>query len=168
MKFLISEQEKQRILEMHQSATSRQYLMEDEGITQSNTPTITIYLPYTLNPKDQSKIYKTNQRAKFTISATKAPDGTFSTTEYKMPIKIISIDGVGPDTNSPFSSGAVNTTDGSIKGSFALTEDMYKKWKDYLGKGFNRGTNKVTINFGGQGKYADFQVTDYNATPTQK
>ena len=146
----------------------RQYLMEDEGFSQSNTPTITIYLPYTLNPKDQSKIYKTNQRAKFTISATKAPDGTFSTTEYKMPIKIISIDGVGPDTNSPFSSGAVNTTDGSIKGSFALTEDMYKKWKDYLGKGFNRGTNNVTINFGGEGKYADFQVTDYNMMPTQK
>jgi hypothetical protein len=33
MKFLISEQEKQRILEMHQSATSRQYLMEEEVAT---------------------------------------------------------------------------------------------------------------------------------------
>ena len=29
MKFLISEEEKSRILEMHQNATSRQYLMED-------------------------------------------------------------------------------------------------------------------------------------------
>jgi hypothetical protein len=33
MKFIISEQEKQRILEMHQSATSRQYLMEGLGNT---------------------------------------------------------------------------------------------------------------------------------------
>ena len=33
MKFLISEQEKQRILEMHQSATSRQYLTEGLGNT---------------------------------------------------------------------------------------------------------------------------------------
>ena len=33
MKFLISEQEKQRILEMHQNATSRQYLTEGLGNT---------------------------------------------------------------------------------------------------------------------------------------
>ena len=33
MKFLISEEEKSRILEMHQSATSRQYLMEGLGNT---------------------------------------------------------------------------------------------------------------------------------------
>ena len=32
-KFLISESEKQRILEMHQNATSRQYLMEEEVAT---------------------------------------------------------------------------------------------------------------------------------------
>jgi len=33
MKFIISEQEKQRILEMHQNASSRQYLMEGLGNT---------------------------------------------------------------------------------------------------------------------------------------
>ena len=39
-KFLISESEKQRILEMHQNATSRQYLMEES----TNSPEI--FIPY--------------------------------------------------------------------------------------------------------------------------
>ena len=65
----------------------RQYLMEGEGdgFTQSNTPTIYIYLPYTLNPKDQSKKYNPLGRANFTIVGTKTPGpgGGFNTDEYK-------------------------------------------------------------------------------------
>jgi hypothetical protein len=43
--FIISEQEKSRILEMHQDATSRQYLMEQYVATSKNNSVI-ITLPY--------------------------------------------------------------------------------------------------------------------------
>jgi hypothetical protein len=43
--FIISEQEKNRILEMHQSSTSRQYLMEQYVATSKNNSVI-ITLPY--------------------------------------------------------------------------------------------------------------------------
>jgi len=41
-KFIISESEKQRILEMHQNATSRNYLMEENGF--NPTPYVTAYV----------------------------------------------------------------------------------------------------------------------------
>jgi hypothetical protein len=51
-KFIISESEKQRILEMHQNATSRQYLMEDQSKEGVYT-TITLY--YDLIPPNNTK-----------------------------------------------------------------------------------------------------------------
>ena len=137
-------------------------LMEDAT---GNIPDVTIYLPYTLNPKDQSKIYKADQRAKFTISAIKAPDGSFNTASYKTPIKSISFDGIGPVANTT-TSGSMNSTDGSIKGTFVLTKEMYNKLKDYLDKGWQHGSQKMIVNVG-EGKYASFQVSGY-ALPTQE
>jgi hypothetical protein len=49
-KFIISEQEKQRILEMHQNATSRQYLME-----WVQTVFLTLNIPTTNGQIDRSK-----------------------------------------------------------------------------------------------------------------
>jgi hypothetical protein len=143
--------------------SENQYLTED---VTSNIPDVTIYLPYTLNPKDQSKNFKMDQRAKFTISAVKSPDGSFNTSTYKTPIKSISIDGIGPVQNTT-TSGSMNQTDGSIKGSFVLTKDMYNKLKDYLGKGWQHGSQKMVVNVG-EGKYASFQISEYNMAPTQK
>ena len=142
---------------------SRHLLME--GVD-DNTPDITISLPYVLNQKDQTKQYKTdNSRAKFIISAQKTPDGNFNTASYG-PIKSISVDGVGPVPNTTMSA-PMNTSDGSIKGSFVLTQDLYNKLQEYLGKGWQHGSQKVIVNTG-EGKYASFQVNDYNMTPTQK
>ena len=50
-KLIITEDEKSRILEMHQNATSRQYLMED---TDSNT--FFLYLPYTINANGNKEV----------------------------------------------------------------------------------------------------------------
>jgi hypothetical protein len=53
-KFIISESEKQRILEMHQNATSRQYLME---IHSSETINVTMELGKSANPQDIIEMY---------------------------------------------------------------------------------------------------------------
>ena len=61
-KFIISESEKQRILEMHQNATSRQYLMEDTSRDVVYT-TITLYydlLPNKVKKRVQYMSFSTN------------------------------------------------------------------------------------------------------------
>jgi len=54
-KFIISESEKQRILEMHQNATSRQYLMEIHS-----SATINVTIPWTKNAEGK-EIYAKSQ-----------------------------------------------------------------------------------------------------------
>lgn len=144
---------------------SKHFLMEDGGITQSNTPTIYIYLPYTLDPKNQSKKYNPIGRAKFTIIGQKTPGGGFNTDEYKK-ITAMSFDDVAA---VGIATKATDTSNGNISGSFGMTQEMYDKLKVELGKPMrDAGSQKMFISFSGDNKYASFQIADYNATPTQK
>jgi len=76
-KFIISESEKQRILEMHQNATSRQYLMEES----TNSPEI--FIPY--------KKIKNQQGETVAVPAKEA----YANSEYVTTFRILDGD---PDT----------------------------------------------------------------------
>jgi hypothetical protein len=167
-KFIISEQEKSRILEMHQSATSRQYLMED---SMRNLLPLTIYLPTKKDPKTGKVTMLSVGTAKYLVTATKSPDdptGKSFTTDDYAGIKGLFINGISATQVL----SKKDTTTKNISGTFTVTEPIYKYLKDFVGKGAQNSQDvygNVTLSSGGsEVKYATWSVTTYDATPTQK
>ena len=137
-KFIISEQEKSRILQMHQNATSRQYLNEDAN---SNIPQITFYLP---QKKDASGKLVDNKvgLANYVITASKTPGGGFTTDEYS---KVSNFDFDG--TKVGVSSSIKDSTTGNINGKFGLDEKItYPFLVAYVNKGMQNGQTKIKTN----------------------
>jgi hypothetical protein len=167
-KFIISEQEKSRILEMHQSATSRQYLMEN---SMRNLLPLTIYLPTKKDPKTGKVTMLSVGTAKYLVTATKSPDdptGKSFTTDDYAGIKGLFINGISATQVL----SKKDTTTKNISGTFTVTEPIYKYLKDFVGKGAQNSQDvygNVTLSSGGsEVKYATWSVTTYDATPTQK
>lgn len=69
MKFIISEQEKQRILEMHQNAISRQFLMEDDGYT-GKIFIAKMTVPF-IKQKDGKEVFDRSTPIAFTLTGDK-------------------------------------------------------------------------------------------------
>ena len=72
MKFLISEEEKSRILGMHQNATSKFYLNEQPNVTQ----TMTVKVPITIG-KDNVERFATNSNVEVIVDDAKG-EGTMT------------------------------------------------------------------------------------------
>jgi hypothetical protein len=162
--FIISEQEKIRILEMHQNATSRQYLNEDE--TASQFIVMTIEIPTTKDSKGNTVIV----------------DG--GTVKYRAVnekgTKSSSLDNYSSFTSFKFGETNVTPTstkaqDGSIYGAFLIPKGS--TLKSYLNKMLKLSntetqntvlvTSKLTNNQT-QPNYGLPTYKTYNAGPAQK
>lgn len=161
-KFLITEEEKSKILEMYRNATSRQYLNEDSN---SNVPQVTFYLPQI---KDQNGKLIDNKKgyAKYVVTAAKTPGGAGFTTDEYSKVNNFSFNG----TAVKVSSSVKDTTNGNINGQFQLDDTSYSFLVGYVNKGMQNGVTKILTNVlltagGSELKNTSFQVVYF--TPQQ-
>jgi len=170
-KLIITEEERSRILGMHQNATSRQYLMEDGAATVAPG---TISVPYNID-KTGKPVLALNQYVNVTIINEKTPQNKkgwltemgydslgqiqFQTAGLALPLK-----GIEKDSN------------GNLTGMFAITpsqKDLINYLTSMNGKNLPN-TNSVFIELKGKGAVQSLPMgvttkfTTYNpSTPTQ-
>jgi hypothetical protein len=176
-KLIITEEERSRILGMHNKAAGKQYLMEDGAVT---VVPGTISVPYKIDPKTSTPVLALNQSVKVTIINEKTPQNKkgwltemgydslgqiqFQTAGLAFPLR-----GIQKDSN------------GNLTGMFAITPNQ-KELINYLtsmnGKNLPN-TSSVFVDLKGNGTVKAFPMgvttkfTTYNpstpatATPTQ-
>ena len=148
--FIISEQEKQRILEMHQNATLRQYLMEESTLTF----VLTITLQYTLLPNGKKK-YSTTAlfSANFGVDT--------STLEFT---KLTFLNFAGLTLN-PYS--AQVKSGNFLTGSVPLTPEQINTLKPYVEKGQQVKENTAAANNLGEQYKFNWNIVEKQLPPTQ-
>ena len=160
--FIISEQEKSRILEMHQNATSRQYLMEDDGYT---GPTLmgTMTVPF-IKQKDGKEVFDRNTAISFTLTGDKNAKSIGETSlENIKSIANIKIDTVNAGIKAIGNHGATVYTGGN--------QDIIKYLTNMVGKTTEIGSKDilVTVNLvsGGSGLYPSYTTFIKKIRPQQ-
>jgi len=169
-KFIITEEERSRILGMHQSATKKQYLNEDAVTVVPGT----ISVPYNIDSKTGAQVLATNQYVKVTIINEKTPQNKngwltemgydslgqiqFQTPGLSFPLKDIKKD-----------------SNGNLTGMFAIVpsqKDLINYLTSMNGKNLPN-TNSVSIELKGKGTVKSLPMgvttkfTTYNpSTPT--
>ncbi len=171
MKLIITEEERSRILGMHQSATSRQYLNEGDAVTVASG---TISVPYNID-KNGKPVLATNQYVKVTIINEKTPQNKkgwltemgydslgqiqFQTAGLAFPLK-----GIQKDSN------------GNLTGMFAILPsqtDLINYLTSMNGKNLPN-TNSVFIELTGKGAVKSLPMgvatkfTTHNPSTPQK
>ena len=128
-KFIITEEERSRILGMHQSATARQYLNEDDSSIIIN---LTLTLKYNIDPATKQKDYLDLVYFNMPIntSGPEAKKNNQFTGNLYSGVDTINIDGV---SYKPIKQSKTNT---DVTGHIGMKEDLFKKsLLPYVGKG---------------------------------
>jgi hypothetical protein len=113
-RLIITEEERSRILGMHQNAISRQYLMEDEAY---EVIPITFYIPM---KKDESGklVFDPKSDLKFSANSIKGKDGKTTSLDNYKSFRVISFYGMGKSGNVTLKSVAKNGQ--NITGTISL------------------------------------------------